>query len=92
MPGSSEFLQELTSRVFGAFITKGFVTVTASDLFVDGNSKEEILRKYERVLQRIAVNNLFSVKKTVIYLHTTTILGWHWFSLPYHQANINCLL
>ena len=42
MPGSSEFLQELTSRVFGDFITEGFLTVIADDLFVGGNSEEEI--------------------------------------------------
>ena len=54
MPGSSEFLQELTSRVFGDFITERFLTVMADDLFVADNSKEEILRNYERALQRIA--------------------------------------
>lgn len=54
MPGSSEFLQELTSRVFGDFITERFLTIMADDVFVGGNSEEEILRNYERVLQRLA--------------------------------------
>ena len=39
MPGSSEFLQELTSRAFGDFIVDGFLTVIADDLFVGGNSE-----------------------------------------------------
>ena len=58
MPGSPEFSRELTSRVLGDFITEGFLTVIADDLFVGGNSEEEILRNYERVLQRIAENNV----------------------------------
>ena len=79
MPGSSEFLQELTSRVFGDFITEGFLTVIADDLFIGGNTEDEILRNYERVLQRIAENNLsLSAVKTIICPRSTTILGWHW--------------
>ena len=78
MPGSLEFLQELTSRVFGNFITEGFLTVIAYDLFGSGNSEEKILRNYEYVLQCIAENNLsLSAKKTTICLRSTTILGWH---------------
>ena len=58
MSGSSEFLQELTLRAFGDLIIKGLLTVATNKLFVGGNSGEEILRNYKRVLQRIAENNL----------------------------------
>ena len=78
MPGSSEFLQELTSRVFRVVFAEGFLTVIADDLFVGGNTEDEILHNYERVLKRISENNLtLSAKKTVICPRSTTILGWH---------------
>ena len=50
MPGSSEFLNELTSRVFGDYISEGFLTV----LFIGANTIPDLLRDYERVLQRIS--------------------------------------
>ena len=45
----------------------------ADDLFVGGNSEEEILRNYERVLQRLAYH-----QRKLICLRATTILEWHW--------------
>ena len=54
MPGSSEFLNELTSRVFGDYITEGFITVIHDDLFIGANTIPDLLRDYERVLQRIS--------------------------------------
>ena len=78
MPDLLESFQELISRNFGDFITEGSLTVIEDDLFISGNSEEEILRNYERVLQPIAENNLSpSAKKTVIL---PTILRWHWSS------------
>ena len=79
MPGSSEHLQELTSRVFGDFVQEGFVLVLADDLHVCGNSIAELYNNWHRVLQRISENNLtLSPSKTVICPKSTTILGWKW--------------
>ena len=79
MPGSSEYLQELTARVFGDFIQEGFVLVIADDLHIGGNTVEELFNNWHRVLQRIKDNNLtLSPTKTVICPKSTTTLGWRW--------------
>ena len=38
MPGSSEYLEELLSRVLGDFIQEGFVCKIADDLYIDGDT------------------------------------------------------
>ena len=38
MPGSSEHLQELMSRVVGDFVQKGFLAIIADDMYIGGNS------------------------------------------------------
>ena len=81
MPGSSEHLQELTSRVLGDFIQEGFVTVIADDLHVGGNTIQETFINWSRVLHRLRENNLtLSASKTVICPKSTTVLGWRWTS------------
>ena len=79
MPGSSEYLQELMSRVLGDFVQEGFVILLADDINVCGNSEEEVLANWERVLERLSTNNLsLSAAKTVVCPIRTTILGWQW--------------
>ncbi|XP_066914575.1 uncharacterized protein [Clytia hemisphaerica] len=79
MPGSSEFLNELTSRVFGDYITGGFLIVIHYYLFIGAYTIPDLLRDYEMVLQRISENNLtLSPMKTVICPQSTVILGWRW--------------
>jgi len=81
MPGSSEYLQELTSRVFGDLVEKGIVSIVADDLFVGGNTVDEIYNHWFVVLSRLQENNLtLSSTKTVICPTSTTILGWKWTS------------
>ena len=81
MPGSSEFLQELTSRVFGDLVKEGIVSIIADDLFVGGNTVDEIFNHWLIVLSRLQENNLtLSSTKTVICPTSTTILGWKWSS------------
>ena len=82
MPGASEYLQEVTSRVFGDFIQEGFLVVVADDMFIGGNSIEELIANWLRILQRLRENNLtLSPKKT--YLSTTDnhsrlgLEGWY---------------
>ena len=38
MPGSSEHLQELVSRVFGDFIHEGFLTNIADDFYIGADT------------------------------------------------------
>ena len=93
IPVLLKFLQKLTLRVFGDFITEYFLAITADDLFVSGKSEGEILRNYERVLHCITENNFFlSARKPVICPRTTAILEWHRWLGTLRQANISCLL
>ena len=79
MPGSSEYLHELMSRVLGDFVQEGFVILLADDIHVCGNSEEEVLFNWEHVLERLSANNLsLSAAKTVVCPIRTTILGWQW--------------
>ena len=79
MPGSSEYLGELNSRVLGDFIQEGFVVHIADDLHVCGNSVEELINNWRKVLHRLQENNLkLSASKTVVCPEKTTVLGWIW--------------
>ena len=62
MPGSSEYLQELLSRVSGDLITIGCVMVLANDLYI--SSIEELFINWTVVLKKMQDNNLsLSAKK-----------------------------
>lgn len=79
MPGSTEHLDELMSRVLGDLIQEGVVIKLADDLYTGGNSIPDLLRNWECILQRFEANNLrLSASKTVICPMTTSILGWIW--------------
>ena len=79
MPGSSEYLQELTSCVLGDLIQEVFVIVIADDLHVCSNTVSEIFHNWSLVLHHMHENNLkLSTTKTVICPKKTSILGWVW--------------
>ena len=79
MPGSAEFLAELLSRVFGEYTRQGFVVFIADDMYVGGNTVDELFTNWETVLHCCQLNNLtLSPTKTIVCPHTTTILGWTW--------------
>ena len=79
MPASSEYLQELTSRVLGDLIQEGFVIVIGDDLYVCGNTVPEIFHNLSLVLHHIHKNNIkLSATKTIICPRKTTILDWEW--------------
>ena len=79
MPGSETALEEMMSRVLGDFIQEGFVAKLADDLYCGGNTPEELLSNWVRVLQALHDCNLrLSASKTVIAPKSTTILGWIW--------------
>ena len=58
IPGSSEILKELTSHVFGVLLAEGLLVIIADDLFIGGNTIEEMLFRWKLVLQRLRYNNL----------------------------------
>ena len=79
MPGPSEYLNELTARVFGDFMQEGWLSTIADDLFIGANTLEEVIYRWVLVLQRLKENNLtLNPKKTVICPKKTVILGWNW--------------
>ena len=81
MPGSTEHLDELMSRVIGDLMHAGKVIKIADDLYTGGNSIDELLLNWEHILQRFLKNNLrLSATKTVVCPVTMTILGWVWSS------------
>jgi hypothetical protein len=81
MPGSTEHLDELMTRVLGDLMEEGSVVKIADDIYVGADSIPELLIRWERLLQRFELNNLrLSATKTVVCPITTTILGWIWSS------------
>ena len=79
IPGSEVALKELLSRVLGQLIQEGGVAKIADDLYIGGNSREELLNNRVKVLE--ALNNcdlMLSRSKTIVNPKTATILGWLW--------------
>ena len=57
----------------------GIVAKLADDLYCGGNTPEELLCNWERVLKALSKCDLrLSASKTVVTPLTTTILGWVW--------------
>ena len=79
MPGSTENLDELMSRVLGDLLHAGFIAKISDDIYVGGNSDAELLSNWIKLLQAFRKNNLrLSATKTVINPQETIILGWQW--------------
>ncbi|MCP4493505.1 MAG: hypothetical protein GY820_40300 [Gammaproteobacteria bacterium] len=79
MPGSTEYLEELMSRVLGHLQQAGNVSKIHDDLYVYANSIDVLYRKWEQVLAVLSENNLsLSAEKTEVVPASTTLLGWSW--------------
>jgi hypothetical protein len=79
MPGSETALEELMCRVLGDLLQEGIVTKLADDLYCGGNSTEELLYNWKRVLHALRSAGLcLSAAKTIVAPVATTILGWRW--------------
>ena len=79
MPGSETGLEELLCCVLGDLLAEGIVAKIADDLFCGGNTPEELLHNWTKVLQALYRNSLnLSACKTTVCPKTTTILGWTW--------------
>ena len=79
MPGSETALEEVMSRVLGPLLQDGSVAKIADDLYCGGNTPQELLCNWKKVLQALHKCNLrLSAHKTIISPKSTTILGWIW--------------
>ena len=79
MPGSETALEELMFRVLGNCIQDGIVAKLADDLYCGGNTLDELLSNWKRVLDALQKSSLkLSPSKTAICPRSTTILGWIW--------------
>ena len=79
MPGSESALEELMCRILGDLIQDGSVAKFADDLYCCGNTPEELLLNFKKILHALQACNLrLSPCKTVICPRSTTILGWIW--------------
>ena len=87
MPGSETALEELMCRVLGDLLQEGVVAKLADDLYCGGDSPQELLHNWSRVLDALDLCNLrLSAKKTRVCPKTTTILGWVWTQGTLHAS------
>ena len=79
MPGSETALEQMMSLVVGNLVAEGVMAKVADDLFVGGETPEQLLDNYTRMLSALEKANLgLSPAKTQISPSSTTILGWIW--------------
>ena len=58
MPGSSEYLDMLMSRVLGNLMQEGCVLSIADNIYVGGVDYDDLILNWSRVLHCMRVNNL----------------------------------
>ena len=81
LPGTEVALEELTNLLFGHMVQKGKVAKLADDLFVGGDTVEDLFRNVEEVLDILQDNNLkLKAKKTYVAPKSVNLLGWVWSS------------
>ena len=79
MPGSETALEELMNRVVGHLVQEGVLAKIADDMYCGGDTPEETLATWSKVLECLADNNLgLSASKTIIFPKSTVTLGWIW--------------
>lgn len=79
LPGTEVALEELTSLLFGEMVMQGKVAKLADDLYIGGETIEDLYSNFEQVLGILLENNLkLKAKKTYIAPRSVTLLGWIW--------------
>ena len=79
MPGSETCLEELMCRVLGGLIQEGNTAKIADDLYVGGDTLEDLLYNWERVLEALHKNSLcLKASKMRVCPRSALILGWIW--------------
>ena len=67
MPGSETALEELMCRVLGDLLQEGIVCKLVDDLYCGGNTPEQLLHNWRRVLAALDTSNIkLAPSKTVI--------------------------
>ena len=75
----AEYLEEVVARVLGDCLAEGILTKISDDMFVGGNTINELLQNWGKVLNRLSENNLtLSADKTVICPTSVKVVGWIW--------------
>ena len=73
-----EELDELLSKILKNELMEGIVARIADDLFIGGNTREEAIENWTRVLARLDSCNIkLSPTKTHIFPSSVDILGYH---------------
>ena len=79
LAGMHEELDELTAKVLKDEMKQGICVKIADDVYVGGDSQEEAVANYIRILEKLHNANLkISPSKTLIFPKETDILGWVW--------------
>ena len=67
MPSSETALEEFMRHVLGDFLQEGWATKLADDLYCGGNTRQELIANFSRILDDLAQCNLrLSATKTAI--------------------------
>ena len=79
MQGSETALEELICCILGDLFQDGSVAKLVDDLFCGGDTIDELLRNWGRVLEALKKSDIrLSPTKTVICSKSIIILGWVW--------------
>ena len=79
LPGSSEWLEELLSLLFGSLVQEGWVAKVADDMYVGGDTVEQLHHNWGQVLNILYQNGLkLKAVKTFINPIHIQMLGWDW--------------
>ena len=90
LSGSSEWLEELLCLLFGDLVQKGKLAKVADDLFIGGNTIEELYETWQTVLVILIENGLkLKPPKTFIAPTHAQIVGWIGSMVDYLQAHTN---
>ena len=79
LPGSSEWLEELLSLLFGQLVQEGWLAKVADDMYVGGDTVDQLYDNWSQVLNILFQNGLkLKAIKTLIFPTHAQILGWDW--------------
>ena len=79
LPGSETALEEVMNRVVGDLIMEGSAAKVADDLYCGGDTPEDAISAWSRLLQALDKNNLgLAAHKTIMFPKSTVVLGWVW--------------
>ena len=75
----SEELDELLANIFRELLTEGILAKQADDLFVGGETIQDTLENFGRVMKLCDENNIkLSPSKTIMFPVTVDIMSWIW--------------